>query len=404
MYSSGWSQSEKKRVKLVRITTVPESLDLLMRGQLGYFRQRGFDVIAISSSGPQVKLITEREQCQHFAIPFTRKITPIKDIISLFRLVLLLHKIKPYIVHTHTPKAGLIGMLASWICRVPVRLHTVAGLPLMEKSGLTKRLLMFTESITYKCAHKIYPNSIGLLKFMEQHFITQANKFSLIGKGSTNGIDTDFFSTQAIDTVLVDSIKARLKLSDDDFVFLFVGRIVKAKGIAELVLAFEKLRLDFPKIQLMLIGNFETDLDPLDEAIQKIINESNAIKMPGFQTDVRPWFQLAHAFVFPSYREGLPNVVMQAASMEVPCIVSDINGCNELIRNDETGWVVPPKNIKELEMAMRDCYLNPAKRQLFKLSARNFIKENYQQAVLWRYLEEEYRVQLESSTLFYNSK
>lgn len=370
-----------------------------MRGQLNHFSQIGYDVITVSSPGPQVKAIIEREHCRHFNVSFTRKITPLRDLIALIRLISLLRTINPQIVHTHTPKAGLIGMLASWICRIPVRLHTVAGLPLIEKRGLIRSLLLITEYITYRCAHKVYPNSSGLLDFLNRQFPSLASKFALIGKGSTNGIDTEVFSSGAVNENVVNSLRAGLNLSSVNFVFLFVGRIVKAKGIHELVQAFEKIRKDSPSIRLILIGDFEADLDPLDDEILSIINDREEIIMPGFQTDVRPWFQLADAFVFPSYREGLPNVVMQAASMEVPCIVSDINGCNELIERDKSGWLVPSKDYNALELAMRDCYMNPEKRKVFALSALTFIKENYQQKVLWRLIEREYILHLNKADL-----
>src|SRR5688572_16963125 len=155
--------------RLLRITTVPISLHLLLQGQFRYMREHGFDVITMSADGKEVVEVI-KDGTPHIVIPMTRKITPLQDFKCLLKLIQEIKKIKPDIVHTHTPKAGLLGMMASWMCRVPVRLHTVAGLPLMEASGFKHTVLRIAERVTYNCAHLVYPNSHGLKKYIEQHF------------------------------------------------------------------------------------------------------------------------------------------------------------------------------------------------------------------------------------------
>ncbi|HYC85034.1 MAG TPA: glycosyltransferase, partial [Chryseosolibacter sp.] len=169
----------KDKPRLLRVTTVPISLKLLLKGQLSFFANQGFDVLAASSPGPEVDALGQ-QGVAHAAIPMTRKITPLRDLQSLWQLVRLMHRYKPVIVHTHTPKAGLLGMIAAWMCRVPIRLHTVAGLPLMEAAGLKRQVLLVTERLTYLCATHVYPNSRGLQDFIVSHIRTRT-PVSVIG-------------------------------------------------------------------------------------------------------------------------------------------------------------------------------------------------------------------------------
>src|SRR5688500_8319354 len=168
--------------RLLRITTVPISLHLLLQGQFSYMRSHDFDVIAVSANGDEVKHIL-KEGTKHVAIPLTRKITPIHDLKCVWWLGREIRRLRPDIVHTHTPKAGLIGMLAAWICNVPVRLHTVAGLPLMEATGFKRWVLKIAERLTYGCAHKVYPNSLGLKAYIDHHFRINNQKIKIIRKG-----------------------------------------------------------------------------------------------------------------------------------------------------------------------------------------------------------------------------
>ena len=376
---------------LIRITTVPISLQLLLKGQFGYMRAHGYDVITISADGPEVAEI-KKDGTQHVAIPFTRKITPFQDLKCLWLLIQAFRKLKPDIVHTHTPKAGLLGMLAALICRVPVRLHTVAGLPLIEATGFKRTLLEAAERVTYACAQVVYSNSEGLKKFISETFELPDEKLKIIGKGSSNGIDTAFFErSPEIESVAV-AIKEKFRIGSGDFVFAFAGRIVNDKGITELVKAFEEVSKEFPtkRLLLLLIGNFEEDHDPLGEDTVKYLTTDRRVILAGFQTDIRPWITAADAFVFPSYREGFPNVVMQASLLQVPCIVSDINGCNEIISNGNTGIVVPVKNIKALAEAMKTLVMDDALRKQYALAASAFVAENFRREYIWGELRKEY--------------
>ena len=259
--------------KLIRITTVPMSLNKLLEGQLNFMNQH-YDVIAVSSDDKALKRIGQKEGVSTFNVEMTRKITPLKDLASLVKLYFFLKKQKPRIVHTHTPKAGIIGMLAAKLANVPIRLHTVAGLPLLEAKGFKRKILNYIEKLTYSCANRVYPNSYGLKSIIEQENFTASEKIKVIGNGSSNGIDTNYFNPRLINENDKESLRADLKVSNKDFVFIFVGRIVSDKGINELVESFNKLSLELNSIKLLLVGPTEADFDPIKEKTNKTINEN----------------------------------------------------------------------------------------------------------------------------------
>jgi glycosyltransferase involved in cell wall biosynthesis len=379
--------------RLLRITTVPISLKILLQGQLSFFKQQGFDVCAVSSEGQEVESI-RAEGIDHVTVVMTRKITPFRDLLSLFQLIRVMRKFRPDIVHTHTPKAGLLGMFASWLCRIPIRMHTVAGLPLMEAKGLRKAVLVLAERATYACATRVYPNSKGLKEFIVQ-YLKPKTPVLVIGQGSSNGIDTAHFTRTPSLEGEAEKIRRRYGVQKSDIVFSFAGRLVKDKGIGELVKAFKSIsqtKKQHPRrIFLMLIGPLEQDLDPLREEDLHFINESKNVLVAGFQHDVRPWIMASDIFVFPSYREGFPNVVMQASCLEVPCIVSNINGCNEIIRDHDTGLVVPPKDPQALAVAMEELLENANLRRQYGQRSRDFVVRFFDRRYVWGELLKEYR-------------
>lgn len=353
--------------------------------------QQGYEVITASADGSEVEELKRREGVPHFTIDFTRTLSPFRDLKALFQLIRLIRSEKPDIVHTHTPKAGLLGMMAAKFCGVSVRMHTVAGMPLMEASGMLKHILTVTESITYACAHYVYPNSYQLKSWMDSHFKKYASKFRIIREGSSNGINTDYFSTTTVDNAEVQSVLKQYSIPSEASVFVFVGRIVEDKGIHELVEAFVAMESN---AYLLLVGPFEDEREPVSKEIKTIIEEHPQIVHLGFQEDIRPFLATADIFVFPSYREGFPNVVLQAAAMELPCIVSDINGSNEIIEQEVNGLIVPVKDTEKLQAAMEQLQNDTDKRRLLASNARPSVLEKYDQNELWLALHDEYQLQL----------
>lgn len=394
--------------KLIRITTIPLSLDKLLGKQLSYMNQF-FEVTAVSSDEVKLEEVARKYGVKHFCVPMTRTISPLKDLKAVWSMYWFLKKEKPQIVHSHTPKAGIIGMLAAYFAGVPHRYHTVAGLPLLEAKGFKRKVLNFVESLTYYFATKVYPNSFELQKIILKENFCPLQKLQVIGNGSSNGIDTDYFNPDQISPAIQQNLKSQLRIGENDFVFIFVGRLVKDKGINELVAAFKGLNHPSPNIphptpltrhptsitqhpsfKLLLVGPLEEELDPLlPETLKEIDTNPNIISV-GFQEDVRPYFAVSNALVFPSYREGFPNVVLQAGAMGLPSIVTDINGCNEIIEESKNGLIIPVKDTTALQQAMENMVRNTDNYHTMKEHARPMIGSRYRQEVVWQALLEEY--------------
>ncbi|MBF0598340.1 glycosyltransferase family 4 protein [Faecalibacter sp. WQ 117] len=398
---------------------------------------KGFEVIGVSSAGAELDEVHKTEGIRIVPIEMSRKITPIADIKSLWQTYQFFKKEKPQIVHTHTPKAGIVGMLAAKLAGVPIRLHTVAGLPLMEASGNKRKVLDFVEKLTYNCATRVYPNSKGLYDFILTHQYTSEDKLKVIGNGSSNGIDTSFFSKDKISIDVQQNLKKELKITPSDFVFIFVGRLVGDKGINELVKAFKGLgsrdlgsgiweqevgsreqgagsreqgagnrdqgvgiwkqgsgnedwKENNSSAKLLLVGPLESDLDPLQPETLEEINSNPNIISVGFQKDVRPYFAVSDALVFPSYREGFPNVVMQAGAMGLPSIVSNINGCNEIIVEGQNGTIIPVKDAEAIYKAMEKMMNDQSYYTSLQVNSRPMIQSRYEQSLVWNALLEEY--------------
>jgi len=378
--------------KLFRITTVPISLDKLLGKQLTFMNQY-YDVTAISADALELKKVATKYGIRDYHVEMTRDISPVRDILAVVKLYLYLRKEKPEIVHSHTPKAGIVGMMAAWLAGVPHRFHTVAGLPLLEATGIKRKILNQVERLTYRFATHVYPNSFGLQEVIVKEKFCLPAKLKVLGQGSSNGIDTNHFMIEQISISEREQLRAALKINSHDFVFIFVGRLVGDKGINELIQALTKVQAEGNKTKpkLLLVGPLETDLDPLLPNTIKEIENNSAILNVGYHDDVQPYFAIADALVFPSYREGFPNVVLQAGAMELPAIVSDINGCNEIIINGENGLIIPPKNVDELKNAMLKLLNNTELYNKLKENARQRIVENYEQSVVWQAILAEYR-------------
>jgi glycosyltransferase involved in cell wall biosynthesis len=298
---------------------------------------------------------------------------------------------KPAIIHTHTPKAGLLGMLAASLAGVPIKLHTIAGLPWMESKGFKKNLLKQVERLTISLSTRVHVNSQHLLNFMRfEGLDPKPSKLKIIGNGSSNGIDTDYYSRAKVSFEQIEEIRKVAKPGKNAFVWLFVGRLVGDKGIFELIEAFLHVQTQHPDDQLWLVGPFENK-DRLKASVLNTINNNNNIITWGYCDDVRPFFAAADALVFPSYREGFPNVPMQAAAMECPMILSDINGCNEIVEHNVNGILVPVKNPDLLADAMLSLRNKPDVRKFFADNSLAIIKKKYSNQAIWTLLEAEYK-------------
>jgi glycosyltransferase involved in cell wall biosynthesis len=351
-------QSEMART-LIRITTVPLAFKVLITGQPKFMHQHGFNVIMVSADGTERSDIIESEGCEHHIVPMTRSITPLQDIKCIYLLRKLFKKYKPDIVHTHTPKAGLLGMMAAKSAGVKIRIHTVAGLPLMAERGLKKNVLLFTEKLTYAFATNVWPNSRSLLNYILNKKLVKQQKLSIIGMGSSNGIELQRFSKQNLDPRIKNRIK-NSTLFKPCFKILCVGRMVKDKGIEELINGFTILQ-SLHDLQLILIGPFEPELDPLPPYILEIIKNNADIIHISWSDNIEYYMDIADILVHPSHREGFPNVILQAGAMKLPVICSNIPGNNDIVRSEKTGllFVVKshPDMIEKIKFAVANMHI-----------------------------------------------
>lgn len=332
--------------KIIRSSTVPGSLDTFCNGLLRELSKE-YEVVALSSPGERLDHVGIREGVRTISIPMERRIAPLKDIKSLLQLINTFYKEKPYIVHSMTPKAGLLCMLASWFCNVPLRVHTFTGLVFPTAVGLQKKILMFTDWLTCACATHIIPEGEGVKNDLLCNEITK-KPLKVLGYGNVRGIDLIHYDRSS------EVMKyAEVLRNPEFFSFIFIGRIVKDKGINELIEAFVRLSEENDRVRLVLVGPYEDNLDPVSIETLHEIEVNHRIHTVGRQKDVRPWLASSDALVFPSYREGFPNVVIEAGAMGLPSIVTDINGSREIILEGVNGIIIPPRDADSLYYAMK---------------------------------------------------
>nr|WP_297335002.1 glycosyltransferase family 4 protein [Algoriphagus sp.] len=367
--------------KIIRITTVPLSLKLLLAGQMNFLREKGWDIIMVSSGGSEIKSIEKKENVRHEIIPFTRQITPWQDLKCVIKLYFLLKKEKPNIVHTHTPKAGLLGMIAANLAGVPIRIHTVAGILAMASNGRRKKFLEKAEKFTYSNATNIWPNSKGLYDFVLKQKLCPESKMRVIAKGSSNGVDLEKFNRKALKENHLVAATMRILPSEDEYLILAVGRLVKDKGVEELVEAFLGSKI-VNQSKLILLGEFEQKLNPLNPTTIQTIQDHPRIVQIDWTDHVAHYMALADVLVHASHREGFPNVLLEAGAMQLPVICSDIIGNTDLISQQKTGLIFPVKNVEVLREALEFAFV---KRDHMIALAENLyqeVKTNYNRKFL----------------------
>lgn len=378
-------------MKIIRTSTIPASINVFCKNLLSDLEKDGHTVIAVSSPGPQMQEIEVREKVKTIAVPMERHISPFKDLVSLWRMIKVFRKEKPDMVHSITPKAGLISMMAAWFCRVPVRLHTFTGLVFPTSKGLKQKILIFTDRLTCACATHIVPEGEGVKNDLQRFKITK-KPLKVLGYGNIRGIDLEYYSPNLSEVKEEASkIKENLNLQEDDFVFVYIGRLVRDKGINELISAFKKLNLSFPNAKLLLVGRYEPNLDPIEAETTDEIDNNTSIFAVGTQKDVRPWLMVGNAFVFPSYREGFPNVVIEAGAMNLPSIVTDINGANEIIIEGKNGIIIPSQDENALFEAMKNFILNQETVNSMAKNTRQLVENRYEQSFVHSCLKNYYR-------------
>lgn len=369
--------------KIIRSFTIAWSMDFVT-GILPKLQKR-YEVLLLSSPGPELDDAEEQYGVRGIRVSMERQIAPRQDLKSLWNLIKTFRKEQPTMVHSMTPKAGLLCMIAAWMVRVPVRVHTFTGLVFPTATGLKRRILMMTDWLTCACATHIIPEGKGVMADLRNHGITK-KPMKVLGYGNVKGIDLTRFSRRPE----VMDFAQKLK-KEDVFTFLFVGRIVKDKGINELCKAMDKLS-GFAPVRLLLIGPYEDDLDPISQKAKEIIENNPAFEYVGekYGDELLAYYAAADCYVFPSYREGFPNTVLEAGAMGLPSIVTNINGSREIIVDGKNGVIIPPRDEEALFQAILSMVRDKFRRKYMASNAREMIASRYEQSFVQQCLMDFY--------------
>jgi glycosyltransferase involved in cell wall biosynthesis len=385
-----------QKIKLLHITTVPETFSFF-RGQIAYMKARGYDIHALSSPGEAVEEVSSRENIPFHTVTMPRRITPLQDIVAIWQIWQQIRTIKPVIVHSHTPKGGLLGTIAAWLAQVPVRIYHIRGLPLMTATGYKRILLSCSEKVSCLLAHQVICVSHSLREVAISEGLCPPEKITVLGGGSSNGVDaSDRFNPANLPPQTRKEVRQQYGIPDHAIVLGFVGRIVRDKGIEELVAAWKILRVEFPNLHLLLVGYFESQ-DPISAKTKEILQTSdsealrrNRIHATGSQDHTPPLYAAMDVFTLPTYREGFPNVPLEAAAMELPVVATKIPGCIDAVADGVTGTLVPSHNGSALAEGIRNYLVNPHLRQQHGLAGRERVLREFRQENIWKALDQEY--------------
>ena len=364
--------------KLIRITTVDFAQSDYMKGQNKYMSQY-FEVVGAASDTGVMEEVAKNEGIRMVNIPMKRKMAPLHDLWCIYKFYQLFKKEKPDIVNSNSPKSSLLSMIAAKMAGVPYRIYTVSGLRYQTASGLSRWLLMTSEKIACKAANIVIPEGNGVMKSLINDGITK-KEMHVIHHGNINGVNVDYYNKDQVDC---SDLRDNLHIDGDDFVFVFVGRIVRDKGINELAEAMQRITSTYKKVKLLMVGDFEPQYGPLKPENDRFLKEDNSVVYAGYVKDVRPYLSISDALVFPSYREGFPNVVLQAGAMELPSIVTDINGSNEIIEDGFNGKIIPAHDTTALYDMMAWFIDHHKIIAEMGIHAREKVEINFKQSDVW---------------------
>jgi glycosyltransferase involved in cell wall biosynthesis len=385
-------------IKLLHITTVPDSLYFLTN-QVGYMKSREFEVQALSSPGELLDRFSAQENITVHAIEMPRRITPIQDIRAIVRLWQCLRQIQPQIVHAHTPKGGLLGTIAAFLARVPIRVYHIHGLPLMTAKGYKRLLLCWSEKLSCLLANQVFCVSHSIREVVVSQGLCPAAKVKVLLRGSINGVDAvNRFNKANVSETNRQELCSQYGIPTDALVIGFVGRIVRDKGIAELVSAWKTLCKEFPKLHLLMVGEFEPQ-DPVSPEVKHSLNNDSRIHMTGMTWNTPQLYAAMDVLVLPTYREGFPVVPLEAAAMQLPIVATRIPGCIDAVQDGITGTLIPPRNAEALVEAIRGYLKNSELRVQHGQAGRDRVLRDFRQDAIWEALYQEYVTLLQQKGL-----
>lgn len=371
------------KVRIVYVVTVPLSALALLRGQLRYMREHGMEVFLVSSPGEEMGAVVEAEGVEAVKVPMVREISPLQDLVSLWRMYRVFKDLKPDVVNAGTPKAGLLGMLAARAARVPVRVYTLRGLRLETLDGVKRLVTSLTEKLASACASRVVSVSESLRQAYIGRGLVAPSKVTVLGEGSSNGLDVTRFLPMEENLLRAGELRERMEIPEDAPVVGFVGRFTRDKGVLELLDASEEVLGTVPEARFLLLGRFEEgDPIPRDEA--RRLEKHPRVLRPGFVTDTAPYYHLMSVLAFPSRREGFPNVPLEAASAGVPTVGFAVTGTVDAVVDGETGLLVRDGDPDALSAALIRLLKDDSLRGRMGEAARAWATKGFSNERVWR--------------------
>jgi len=367
----------KRKPLLMRCVNTSGMINVVLFEELNYMADY-FDIIIVTRIDSNFNSPFQKSNIIFIDLKIDRKINLINDFKALINYIFIFIKYKPDIVHSMSPKSGLISMLAAKLVNVPVRIHTYTGLIFPYKKFVLRNILILMDKITCICTNVLYSDGYGVIKDLYKYKVTN-KKIRFIKKGSVNGISESFYTNYEVDINKKYSFFENNNINVNTFIYIFIGRINKDKGINELVEVFHNINTIYTNTKLILVGPFEDDLDPVNTNTKNIIHTNENIISTGFQNDIRFYLELSNVLILPSYREGFPRVLLEAGIFKKPCIVSNINGNNEIIKDNFNGFIFENKNSIELMKSMLHVYLKKDNLEYMQNNAYDYIKNNFVQ-------------------------
>ena len=382
--------STRHRVRLLHVTTVPQSLYFFLAGQVRYMKSRGMDVSALSSPGHFLEMFAASEDVPLYAVTMRRRITPVRDLIALFRLWRHLRRIRPHIVHAHTPKGGLLGMIAGWLAGVPIRIYHIHGLPLLSETGLKRVILRRTERISCGLSHQVLCVSESVRSVAVSDGLCPEDRIKVPPPGSINGVDaTGRFCPDRVDAESRERIRRNHGIPSDALLVGFVGRIARDKGMSELAQAWRTLRERFASLHLLIVAGPDPH-DPVPPEVERQFREDDRTHLAGHVSDTPPFYAAMDVLVLPTYREGFPLTLLEAAAMALPIVATRVPGCVDAVVDGVTGLLVPVRDARALSGAIQRYLENPGLRRQHGLAGRQRVLREFRQEPLWEALFDEY--------------
>jgi glycosyltransferase involved in cell wall biosynthesis len=371
-----------KDKKIARVATVPYSIATQIGDQVAYLRDIGMQVVIISGDGPELARFPFSESLRHECIEIYRSINLWKDIIAVIKLFFAFRKHQFMIVHSITPKAGLLTAVAGFFARVPIRIHTFTGQPWVNKKGMIRLITRFCDRLIGILNTKCYADSRSQMDFLIEEGIISQDKISVIGAGSLAGVDLKRFDSSRWSHDEKMRLRSDLRISHDSKVITFVGRIAKEKGIIELIQAFLSLLHNHYNIDLLLIGPMDQDRGGQDVVSLDNISKSSRIHFIGYTDIPERYLLISDIFCLPSYREGFGTVVIEAAAMGVPCVGSRIYGLTDAVQDGQTGILVTPQDSEVLKNGLKHLLDNPKLSKQMGKAARERVEKEYDARII----------------------